>query len=108
MPVPWMPPKDELVAANLPFYANGANAPYMTTVTFEQALADGFAYVGTPEQVADQIASLWGPLHVDELSVLAHFGGLEQWQVLKTQELFAREVVPLLKRRGVRATRDQG
>ena len=35
---------------------------------------------------------------VPELSVLAHFGGLEYWQVLKTQELFAREVAPLLAR----------
>src|SRR5205807_2571030 len=96
-----LPPREELLAANWLQYASNAHAEYMTTAMYEQALADGVAYVGTPAQVAEEIAAVWGPAGIDELSIIAHFGGLEQWQVLKTQELFARVVVPLLARCGL-------
>ena len=55
----------------------------------------------TPAQVAERIATAWGPHGINELCILAHFGGLAHWQVLKTQELFAREVAPLLAVRGL-------
>jgi alkanesulfonate monooxygenase SsuD/methylene tetrahydromethanopterin reductase-like flavin-dependent oxidoreductase (luciferase family) len=100
-PVVALPPRDELLAANWLQYASNAHAEYMTTTTYEQAIADGVAYVGTPKQVAAQIAAAWGALAIDELGIIAHFGGLAHWQVLRTQELFAQEVVPLLARRGL-------
>ena len=95
------PSKEELLAVGWTHYANDAYWEHLRTVTYEKAVAEGLAYVGTPEQVAEQIATAWGPLQADELMVIAHFGGLEAWQVLKTQELFAREVIPLLRQRGL-------
>ena len=32
-----------------------------------------------------------------ELAIVTNFGGLEHWKVLKTQELFARQVMPAFR-----------
>ena len=38
-----------------------------------------------------------GPAPVSELAIVANFGGLEHWKVIKTQELFARHVMPAFR-----------
>ena len=40
-------------------------------------------------------ACVWVP--ITELAIVSNFGGLEHWKVLKTQELFAREVMPAFR-----------
>jgi alkanesulfonate monooxygenase SsuD/methylene tetrahydromethanopterin reductase-like flavin-dependent oxidoreductase (luciferase family) len=99
--MPGLPPREELLAAGWAQYTDHTHRDYMMSATFEQAVADGVAYVGTPAQVAERIATAWGPHGINELCALAHFGGLAHWQVLKTQELFIREVAPLLAARGL-------
>jgi alkanesulfonate monooxygenase SsuD/methylene tetrahydromethanopterin reductase-like flavin-dependent oxidoreductase (luciferase family) len=94
--MPGLPPRDELLVINWTQYTDHTHRDYMMTASFEQALADDVAYVGTPAQVAERLAVTWGPHGFDELCLMAHFGGLEHWQVLKTQELFMREVAPRL------------
>jgi hypothetical protein len=34
---------------------------------------------------------------IGELAIVSNFGGLENWKSLKTQELFARRVIPAFR-----------
>jgi alkanesulfonate monooxygenase SsuD/methylene tetrahydromethanopterin reductase-like flavin-dependent oxidoreductase (luciferase family) len=54
------------------------------------------AFVGTPEQVAEQIDGVRKIPGVTEFSLVANYGGLEHEKVLRTVELFARRVMPAL------------
>jgi alkanesulfonate monooxygenase SsuD/methylene tetrahydromethanopterin reductase-like flavin-dependent oxidoreductase (luciferase family) len=90
-PIWALPPTDDLRAAGYDAYA-GDHFPRMARMTYQEAVAGEIAYVGTPAQVTEQVAHLRELGGVAELSVVANFGGLASWQVLRTQELFAREV----------------
>ena len=51
-------------------------------------------FVGTPEKVGRQLLELWDEFRFEELLIISHFGGTERWQALKTQQLFARDIMP--------------
>ena len=68
-----------------------------TTVSdFPNASLSGF--IGTPEQVTEQIQRLQKQAPIAELALVTNFGGLPHWQVVKTQDLFARHVLPAFRR----------
>jgi alkanesulfonate monooxygenase SsuD/methylene tetrahydromethanopterin reductase-like flavin-dependent oxidoreductase (luciferase family) len=85
-PVRGLPPKEELQAKGYGFYASGA-LESLTKLTYEQVL----------EQVIGQIRKLREQVPLAELAIVTNFGGLEHWKVLKTQELFARQVMPAFR-----------
>jgi alkanesulfonate monooxygenase SsuD/methylene tetrahydromethanopterin reductase-like flavin-dependent oxidoreductase (luciferase family) len=95
-PVRGLPPKEELQAKGYGFYASGA-LESLTKLTYEQVLEQEIGFVGTPEQVIGQIRKLREQVPLAELAIVTNFGGLEHWKVLKTQELFAREVMPAFR-----------
>jgi alkanesulfonate monooxygenase SsuD/methylene tetrahydromethanopterin reductase-like flavin-dependent oxidoreductase (luciferase family) len=95
-PVAGLPPREELQAKGYAFYASGA-LESLTRLTYEDILAQEIAFVGTPEQVIGQIHRLREQAPIAELAIVANFGGLEHWKVLKTQELFARHVLPAFR-----------
>jgi len=95
-PTAGLPSKEELNAKGYGFYASGA-LEGLTRLSYEDIVDQEIAFVGTPEQVTGQIRRLREQAPVTELAIVANFGGLEHWKVLKTQELFARQVMPALR-----------
>ena len=95
-PVRGLPPKEELLAKGYGFYASGA-LESLTKLSYDDILEKEIGFVGTPEQVIAQIRRLREQAPVTELAIVSNFGGLEHWKVIKTQELFARHVMPAFR-----------
>jgi alkanesulfonate monooxygenase SsuD/methylene tetrahydromethanopterin reductase-like flavin-dependent oxidoreductase (luciferase family) len=98
-PVRGLPPKDELLAKGYAFYASGA-LESLTKLTYREIVDKEIGFIGTPEQVTEQIQRLQKQAPIAELALVTNFGGLPYWQVLKTQDLFARQVLPAFRRSG--------
>lgn len=86
------------------FFAFNASPFGSLATTFEQILEQDLAWIGTPEEVAPRVAEVAAVPGVTEVAVMSSFGGLEQWKVLRTQELFAREVIPTVLEQAAVAT----
>jgi alkanesulfonate monooxygenase SsuD/methylene tetrahydromethanopterin reductase-like flavin-dependent oxidoreductase (luciferase family) len=88
--------KQRLIDAGYGFYAadDFANTG---NLSFEELVEYGIVLVGTPEKVGGQLLELWDEFRFEELLIISHFGGTERWQSLKTQQLFARDVMPMLR-----------
>ncbi|MFN4258345.1 MAG: LLM class flavin-dependent oxidoreductase [Gemmataceae bacterium] len=95
-PVRGLPSKEELVAKGYAFYASGA-LESLTRLSYQDILDQEIGFIGTPAQVIDQIRRLRQQAPITELAIVSNFGGLEHWQVIKTQELFAKQVMPALR-----------
>src|SRR5581483_11979106 len=95
-PVKGLPPREELNAKGYGFYASGA-LESLTRLSYRDVVEQEIGFIGTPSQVVEQIRSLRARAPVTELAVVANFGGLEHWKVVKTQELFARHVMPAFR-----------
>ena len=53
--------------------------------------------MGTPKKVIAQIQELQKKGGIGELAIVANFGGLEHWKSIKTQHLFAQQVMPAFR-----------
>jgi alkanesulfonate monooxygenase SsuD/methylene tetrahydromethanopterin reductase-like flavin-dependent oxidoreductase (luciferase family) len=95
-PVKGLPSKDELNAKGYGFYASGA-LESLTKLTYEDVLQQEIGFIGTSEQVINQIRKLREQAPITELAIVSNFGGLDHWKVIKTQELFAKEVMPAFR-----------
>jgi alkanesulfonate monooxygenase SsuD/methylene tetrahydromethanopterin reductase-like flavin-dependent oxidoreductase (luciferase family) len=95
-PVKGLPSKEELNAKGYGFYASGA-LEALTKLTYEDILAQEIAFIGTPAQVVGQIRKLREQAPITELAILTNFGGIEHWKAIKTQELFAKHVMPAFR-----------
>jgi len=93
--------RQRLIDAGYGFYAADDFAK-TRNLTFEQLLEFGIVFVGTPEKVGEQLLELWDEFRFQELLIISHFGGTERWQSMKTQELFAREIMPMLREKTAR------
>lgn len=88
--------KQRLIDAGYAFYAADDFAS-TGDLTFEQLIEYGIVFVGTTEKVGDQLLELYEEFHFEELLIISHFGGTSRWQATKTQELFARDIMPRLR-----------
>lgn len=95
-PTRGLPPRDVLNAKGYGFYASGA-LEGLTMLTYQQILEQEIGFIGTPEQVIGQIRRLRVQMPLTELAIVSNFGGLEDWKVVKTQEIFARQVMPAFR-----------
>jgi alkanesulfonate monooxygenase SsuD/methylene tetrahydromethanopterin reductase-like flavin-dependent oxidoreductase (luciferase family) len=95
-PVRGLPPREELNAKGYGFYASGA-LESLTQLSYADILEREIGFIGTPEQVIEQIRRLREQAPITELAIVSNFGGLEHWKVIKTQELFARHVMPAFR-----------
>src|SRR5262249_11751550 len=95
-PVTGLPPKEELIAKGYGFYASAA-LESLTRLSYQDILEQEIGFVGTPNRVIDQIRRLCQQAPITELAIVSNFGGLENWKVQKTQELFARRVMPVFR-----------
>jgi alkanesulfonate monooxygenase SsuD/methylene tetrahydromethanopterin reductase-like flavin-dependent oxidoreductase (luciferase family) len=95
-PVKGLPAKGELMAKGYGFYASGA-LESLTRLSYRDILEQEIGFIGSPEQVIGQIRRLSSQAPIAELAIITNFGGLEHSKVLKTQELFARQVMPAFR-----------
>ena len=86
----------ELRAKGYGFYASGA-LESLTRLSYEEIVEQEIGFIGTPEKVIVQIKDLQKKGGIGELAIVANFGGLEHWKSIKTQDLFARQVMPAFR-----------
>lgn len=89
--------KAELRAKGYGFYASGA-LESLTKLTYEQIVEQEIGFIGTPEKVVKQVEELQKKGGIGELAIVANFGGLEHWKSIKTQQMFAKHVIPAFRR----------
>jgi flavin-dependent trigonelline monooxygenase, oxygenase component len=95
--------KTELRAKGYGFYASGA-LESLTKLTYDQIVDQEIGFIGTPEKVIRQVRALQEKGGIGELAIVSNFGGIEHWKSIKTQELFARHVIPAIRSGKARAT----
>jgi alkanesulfonate monooxygenase SsuD/methylene tetrahydromethanopterin reductase-like flavin-dependent oxidoreductase (luciferase family) len=66
-------------------------------LTWKDLIEQGFVVAGSPATVREQLRELIGSLRVGHLMVLQQFGNMPKHKVLKSTELFGREVLPHLR-----------
>lgn len=87
--------KKRLVDAGYAFYA-ADDFPKLRDLTFEQLVENDIVYVGTPKKVTQKFLDLYDRFHYQELVIVPHYGGMPRWQAIRNQELFARQIKPVL------------
>jgi hypothetical protein len=85
-----------LTDAGYAFYA-ADDFPNLRNLSYQQLLDAGIVLVGTPKKVGQQLLDLWKEHRFQELIIMSHYGGTQRWQALKTQELFAKQIMPMLR-----------
>ena len=85
--------KAELRAKGYGFYASGA-LESLTKLTYDEIVDQEIGFIGTPKKVIRQIENLASVGGIGELAIVSNFGGLEHWKSIKTQQLFAEQVMP--------------
>jgi alkanesulfonate monooxygenase SsuD/methylene tetrahydromethanopterin reductase-like flavin-dependent oxidoreductase (luciferase family) len=88
--------KAELRAKGYGFYASGA-LESLTKLSYNEIVDQEIAFIGTPDKVVRQIRNLQQVGGIGELAIVSNFGGLEHWKSIKTQQLFAEQVMPVFR-----------
>ncbi len=89
--------KERLRGGGFHFYAGGF-LNQMREYTFESVLANDIAFAGTPKQLIAWLGRFREKYYdFQELAIMADFGGQAEWQVSRTLQLFARDVMPALR-----------
>ncbi|NDQ56523.1 MAG: LLM class flavin-dependent oxidoreductase [Acidipila sp.] len=89
--------KAELRAKGYGFYASGAMES-LCKLTYDEIVEQEIGFIGTPQKVIRQIENLQRTEPaISELAIVSNFGGLAHWKSIKTQELFAKEVMPAFR-----------
>jgi alkanesulfonate monooxygenase SsuD/methylene tetrahydromethanopterin reductase-like flavin-dependent oxidoreductase (luciferase family) len=88
--------KTELRAKGYGFYASGA-LESLTKLTYEEIVDQEIGFIGTPKKVIRQVENLQKRGGIGELAIVSNFGGMEHWKSIKTQQLFAQQVMPAFR-----------
>jgi alkanesulfonate monooxygenase SsuD/methylene tetrahydromethanopterin reductase-like flavin-dependent oxidoreductase (luciferase family) len=88
--------KAELRAKGYGFYASGA-LESLTKLTYEEIVEQEIGFIGTPEKIVAQVERLQAKGGIGELAIVSNFGGIEHWKSIKTQQLFAQNVIPAFR-----------
>jgi hypothetical protein len=102
-----LPPAEELNAAGYGFYAAGILEKLAET-PYDEMIDGDVVWVGTPADVIERIEAVRDVCEgLTEVSITVNAGGVEHWQAIKAQELFAARVMPhFSKARAAEATGD--
>jgi alkanesulfonate monooxygenase SsuD/methylene tetrahydromethanopterin reductase-like flavin-dependent oxidoreductase (luciferase family) len=93
-PGPELPAAEELNAVGYQFYTSGA-LESLADMTWEQLTESDAVWAGTPEQVIEKIEAVQAKCEgLAEITITVNAGGVEHWKAIKTQELFAKHVMP--------------
>ena len=77
-----------------------AKAQMFGDVTIEQAIELGLFVCGSAQTVRRSFETFWNDMRFGNLLVLCQFGTLPAGLTRQNMELFAREVMPALKKLG--------
>jgi alkanesulfonate monooxygenase SsuD/methylene tetrahydromethanopterin reductase-like flavin-dependent oxidoreductase (luciferase family) len=88
--------RDRMIDAGYKFYTLDI-FPQIGRMSYEELLDKGIIFVGSPESVGQQLVELYDEFAFDELLIISHFGTIKREQSLKTQQLFADHIMPLLR-----------
>jgi alkanesulfonate monooxygenase SsuD/methylene tetrahydromethanopterin reductase-like flavin-dependent oxidoreductase (luciferase family) len=89
--------KQRLIDSNYAFYASDV-MEQLPGLSYEKIVNEAYVYAGSAQKVLDQCGTLMKEVEIDELLIISHFANLELWKAARTQELFARDVIPHLGR----------
>lgn len=90
--------KAELRAKGYGFYASGA-LESLTKLTYEQIVEQEIAFIGTPAKVLQRVEKLQKKGGIGELAIVSNFGGIDHWKSIKTQQMFAKHIIPAFRRK---------
>ena len=89
-----MPPKATLEASGYGFYASGIMENF-SDMPYDEMIKNEIVWVGTPVDVIERIEAVQKLCEgLTEVAITVNPGGVEHWKSIKTQELFARHVMP--------------
>jgi alkanesulfonate monooxygenase SsuD/methylene tetrahydromethanopterin reductase-like flavin-dependent oxidoreductase (luciferase family) len=88
--------KQRLIDAGYAFYA-ADDFPALRDLSYGELLDAGIVFVGTPEKVGQQLLDLHAEFGFQELIIMSYYGGIERWKAMRTQELFAKHIMPKLR-----------
>jgi alkanesulfonate monooxygenase SsuD/methylene tetrahydromethanopterin reductase-like flavin-dependent oxidoreductase (luciferase family) len=89
-----MAPKQTLEASGYGFYASGL-MEQLSDMPYDEMIANDVVWVGTPKDVIERIEAVRELCEgLTEVSITVNPGGVEHWKTIKTQELFAKHVMP--------------
>ena len=89
-----MAPKEKLEASAYGFYASGI-LEQLSDMPYEEMIANDVVWVGTPADVIERIEVVQKLCEgLTEVAITVNPGGAEHWKSIKTQELFAQQVMP--------------
>lgn len=75
-----------------------SNLPIVGPRTFDELAAGGLTIIGSPESVARRLLEQAQELHLETFIGLFAFGRLTHAQVLRSLDLFAKEVMPVVSK----------
>jgi hypothetical protein len=78
--------------------SRGGVAERFRHIIYDQCIEEELCFLGPLEQVIAQIRRLDRQIGgLKEMVIISNFGGIEPWKAIKTQELFAKYVIPALR-----------
>jgi flavin-dependent trigonelline monooxygenase, oxygenase component len=87
-------PKAQLQAAGYGFYASGI-MEQLSDMPYDEMIDRDVVWVGTPRDIIERIEAVQRLCAgLTEVAITVNPGGVEHWKAIKTQELFASEVMP--------------
>ena len=98
--------KQRLVDAGYAFYA-ADEFPGLRNLSYRELVDAGIVFVGSPDSVGRQLLELWDEFRFDELLVMTHYGGIDKAKALRTQDLFAKQVMPMMVAEVEKANRER-
>jgi alkanesulfonate monooxygenase SsuD/methylene tetrahydromethanopterin reductase-like flavin-dependent oxidoreductase (luciferase family) len=98
--------KQRLADAGYAFYA-AEDFPALRNLSYQELLDAGIVFVGTPEKVGRQLVELYREFGFQELIIMSYYGGISRYQAMRTQELFAKHVMPVLREEVAHGPRSQ-
>jgi flavin-dependent trigonelline monooxygenase, oxygenase component len=67
----------------------------LSDMPYDEMIANDVVWVGTPKDVIERIEAVRELcVRLTEVAITVNPGGVEHWKMIKTQELFARHVMP--------------
>lgn len=88
--------RDRLRRAGYGFYLSDDLAA-LRTLPYEALVDVGVAVIGSPDTVTEGLKAIQAEIPFDELLVVTYFGDIPLDKAIKSQDLFARHVMPRLR-----------
>lgn len=88
--------KERLKNSGYGFYASDL-LQGMRHFSYEELVERDMVWVGTPAQITRKLEDFHAKVKFNEFNIVSHYGDIAPWKAYRTQELFAREVMPAFR-----------